>query len=181
MLRNCANFAKMRHGEVFRENCDNKLLGPWHGKVEVKLPQSLTKLHAIKTILYLTKYHDMKTLQGSGCIDPHILNLGTRWRSVASFKPRPLYPREKGSQSSVNRKLGEQQSRSKCGGREKIKRVNGPKNMPQDPMWSGSLGTRGLREYVHSQRCWQQSRAENWDILNTSFYATVELEFEDII
>jgi hypothetical protein len=29
---------------------------------------------------------------GSGCIDPHILDLGVRWRWVVSFTPRPLYP-----------------------------------------------------------------------------------------
>jgi hypothetical protein len=26
----------------------------------------------------------------SGCIDPHFLDLGTSWRRVVSFKPRPL-------------------------------------------------------------------------------------------
>jgi hypothetical protein len=30
---------------------------------------------------------------GSGCIDPHFLNLGTSWRWVVSFMLRPLYPR----------------------------------------------------------------------------------------
>jgi hypothetical protein len=29
---------------------------------------------------------------GSGCIDPHILDLGTSWRWVVRFTPRPLYP-----------------------------------------------------------------------------------------
>jgi hypothetical protein len=29
---------------------------------------------------------------GSGCIDPHLLDLGTSWRWVVNFKPRPLYP-----------------------------------------------------------------------------------------
>jgi hypothetical protein len=32
---------------------------------------------------------------GSGCIDPHFLDLGTSWRWVVSFTPRPLYPRGK--------------------------------------------------------------------------------------
>jgi hypothetical protein len=28
---------------------------------------------------------------GSGCIDPHFLDLGTNWRWVVNFTPRPLY------------------------------------------------------------------------------------------
>jgi len=32
---------------------------------------------------------------GSGSIAPHILNLGTRWRSVVSFMPDHFTPREK--------------------------------------------------------------------------------------
>jgi hypothetical protein len=32
---------------------------------------------------------------GSGCIDPHFLDLGTSWRWVVSFTPRPFYPRER--------------------------------------------------------------------------------------
>jgi hypothetical protein len=32
---------------------------------------------------------------GSGCIDPHFLDLGTSWRRVVSFTLRPLYPRER--------------------------------------------------------------------------------------
>jgi hypothetical protein len=32
---------------------------------------------------------------GSGCIDPHFLDLGTSLRWVVSFTPLPLYPRER--------------------------------------------------------------------------------------
>jgi hypothetical protein len=32
---------------------------------------------------------------GSGCIDPHFHDLGTSWRWVVIFTPRPLYPRGK--------------------------------------------------------------------------------------
>jgi hypothetical protein len=32
---------------------------------------------------------------GTGCIDPHFLDLGTSWRWVVSFPPLPLYPRER--------------------------------------------------------------------------------------
>jgi hypothetical protein len=34
----------------------------------------------------------MKACGGSGCVYPRILDLGTRWRWVVSFTPRPLYP-----------------------------------------------------------------------------------------
>jgi hypothetical protein len=34
---------------------------------------------------------------GNGCIDPHFLDLGTSWRWVVSFTPRPLYPLERAS------------------------------------------------------------------------------------
>jgi hypothetical protein len=37
----------------------------------------------------------MKAHGGSGCIDPHFLDLGTSWRWMVSFNPRPLYPRER--------------------------------------------------------------------------------------
>jgi hypothetical protein len=37
----------------------------------------------------------MKTYRGSGCIDPHFLDLGTSWSWVVSFTPLPLYPRER--------------------------------------------------------------------------------------
>jgi hypothetical protein len=32
---------------------------------------------------------------GSGYVDPRILDLGTSWRWVVIFTPRPLYPRRK--------------------------------------------------------------------------------------
>jgi hypothetical protein len=54
----------------------------------------------------------MKTFWGSGCIAPRILDLGTRWRWVVSFTPRPLYPQGKSHWYPLDRKLGEPQSRS---------------------------------------------------------------------
>jgi hypothetical protein len=47
--------------------------------------------------LCLTKHHAMKTYWGSGRIAPCSLNLVTRLRLVVSFTPRPLYPRERSS------------------------------------------------------------------------------------
>jgi hypothetical protein len=48
----------------------------------------------VKSSLCLTKHHALKTYWGNRCIVLRILDLGTRWRSVVSFTPRPLYPRE---------------------------------------------------------------------------------------
>jgi hypothetical protein len=42
----------------------------------------------------------------SGCIDPGILDLGTRWRWLVSFLPRPLYPRGKSPRYQLDRRLG---------------------------------------------------------------------------
>jgi hypothetical protein len=52
--------------------------------VKVKLSLCLTNL--------ALRHEDV---WGSGCIDPHFLDLGTSWRWVVSFAPLPLYPRER--------------------------------------------------------------------------------------
>jgi hypothetical protein len=57
---------------------------------------------------------------GSGCIDPHFLDLCTSWRWVVSFTTRQLYPRGKRSRYPLDRRLGEPQSRSRQHGKEKI-------------------------------------------------------------
>jgi hypothetical protein len=57
---------------------------------------------------------------GSGCIDPHFLDLGTSWRWVVNFTPRPLHPRGKSPRYPLNRRLGGPQSRSGRFGEEKI-------------------------------------------------------------
>jgi hypothetical protein len=44
----------------------------------------------VKFLLCLTKHHAIKTYWGSGVIASRILNLGTKWRLVVSFTPRPL-------------------------------------------------------------------------------------------
>jgi hypothetical protein len=48
-----------------------------------------------------------------------ILDLGTRWKWVASFTPRPLYPQRKILLYPLDRRLGGPQSRSGGGGEEK--------------------------------------------------------------
>jgi hypothetical protein len=60
----------------------------------------------------------MKAYWGSGGIDPHILNLGTRWRCLVSFTPRSLYPQGKSPWYPLDRRLDGPQSRSGRGGEE---------------------------------------------------------------
>jgi hypothetical protein len=57
---------------------------------------------------------------GCGCIEPHFLDLGTSWRWVISFTPRPLYPRRKSPWYPLDRRLDGPQSRSGWHGQENI-------------------------------------------------------------
>jgi hypothetical protein len=43
-------------------------------------------------VFSLTEHQAVKAYWGSGYIAPSILDLGTRWRWVDTFTPRPLYP-----------------------------------------------------------------------------------------
>jgi hypothetical protein len=52
---------------------------------------------------------------GSGCINPHFLDLDNSWRSVVSFTPLPLYRRY-----TLDSRLGGPQSRSGQRGEKKI-------------------------------------------------------------
>jgi hypothetical protein len=72
-----------------------------------------------KVALYLIKHHAIKTYWGSGGIVPRILELGTRWRWVVSFTPRPLYPQVKSPWYPSDRRLGGPRSRSGRGSEEK--------------------------------------------------------------
>jgi hypothetical protein len=73
----------------------------------------------VKLSCALTKHHATNAYWMSGGIVPHILELGTRWRWVVSFTPRPLYPQGKSLWYPLNRSLGGPQSRSGRGGEEK--------------------------------------------------------------
>jgi hypothetical protein len=68
---------------------------------------------------FLSEHHAMKTCKGSGGIAPRILDLGTRWRWVANFTSRPLYPQGKSPCYPLHRRLGSFQNRSGHGGEEK--------------------------------------------------------------
>jgi len=54
----------------------------------------------------------MTTYWRSGGIAPRILDIGTRWRWVVSFRPRPLHPQGKNPWYSFDRRLVGPQSRS---------------------------------------------------------------------
>jgi hypothetical protein len=73
----------------------------------------------IKLSLCLIKHYAMKAC-GSGCVDPHFLDLGASWRWVINFTPRPLYPRGKSPRYPLNRRLGGPHSRSGRFGEERI-------------------------------------------------------------
>jgi len=60
----------------------------------------------------LTEHHDMKAYWENGGIALRILDLGTRWRWLVSFKLRPLYPQGKNPWSTLDRRLGGPQRRS---------------------------------------------------------------------
>jgi len=51
-------------------------------------------------------------------IVPRILDLGTRWRWVFSFTPRPLYTQGNRPRYPLDRRLGGSQFRSGRGGKE---------------------------------------------------------------
>ena len=64
--------------------------------------------------LYISKATPVCTpwrVRGAWSTAPRILNLGTRWRWVVSFMPRPLYPWRKSLHFSLNRRFSEFQSR----------------------------------------------------------------------
>jgi hypothetical protein len=50
-----------------------------------------------KIVLVPVPVHAMQTYRGSRIISPFILHLGTVWSGAVSFRPRPIYPKEKES------------------------------------------------------------------------------------
>jgi hypothetical protein len=74
----------------------------------------------------------MKIYWGNGGIAPRILNLGTRWRMEVGGElhaPTALSP-EKKLLYPLDRRLGGPQSRSGCGGEEKISLSQNPVVQP---------------------------------------------------
>jgi len=65
-----------------------------------------------KVKLSICLHHAMKVYRESGGTDPRILNLGTRWRWVVSFTPRPLCLQRKSHRYPLGMRPGGPQSRS---------------------------------------------------------------------
>jgi hypothetical protein len=61
----------------------------------------------------------MKTYWESGGVASRLLNLGTRWKRVVSFTPRPLWPQGISPRYPLARRLGKPQRQSVHGGEEK--------------------------------------------------------------
>jgi hypothetical protein len=80
--------------------------------------QRQSKVELSLCLTNLTLRHE--DVWGSGCIDPGFLDLGTIWRSVVSFTPRPLYPCGKSPRYPLDRRLGGPQNWSELCGEEKI-------------------------------------------------------------
>jgi hypothetical protein len=98
-------------------------------------------LKKVKLSLCLTDYalrHE--DVWGSGCIDPRFLDLGTSWRLVVSFTPRPLYPRGKSPRYTLDRRLGGPQSRSGRRGEENLL----PRNFLE-----GRIIRKNVRHYIN--------------------------------
>jgi hypothetical protein len=75
---------------------------------------------------------------GSVRVHQRFLGLGTNWRWVVSFTPRPLYPRGKILRYSLDRRLGGLQSRS---GRHGEIKILAPTGTRTPTPWSGLLLT----------------------------------------
>jgi hypothetical protein len=67
-----------------------KLFSRWQ-LLLIQIPTVYCISNTIKLFLYLCH----EGVWRSECIDPHFLDLGTSWKWVVSFTPRPLYPRGK--------------------------------------------------------------------------------------
>jgi hypothetical protein len=104
----------------------------------------------------------MKTYCGSGGIGPRILNLGTRWKWVVSFTPRPLYPQRKSPWYLLDRRLGGSQSRCGRGGEEKNSQPP-PGIEPQNPDRPAHSPTLYRLNYHGSVLVWYG--CESWSLV----------------
>jgi hypothetical protein len=89
---NCLMMEFQDHNEYVRE----PLQGETNGRIP-RMDMEFLRSKKVKLFLHLTNtalYRD--GVWGNGCINPRILDLGTSWRSVASFTPRPLCPAGEG-------------------------------------------------------------------------------------
>jgi hypothetical protein len=69
------------------------------------------KVVTVLFFFFVTEHRSMKACWGSGCIVPHISDIGTRWRWVVSFTRRLLCPQRKSLWYPLDRRLGGPQNR----------------------------------------------------------------------
>jgi hypothetical protein len=82
----------------------------------------------------------MKAYWESGSLAARILDLGTRWKWVVSFTPRPLYSQGKSPCYPLDRRLGGPQNRSGRGGEDKnsqgLPELEHPARSPELYRWA---------------------------------------------
>jgi hypothetical protein len=98
-----------------------------------------------------------------------IFDLVTRWRWVISFRPWPLYPREKGSRYPLDRRLGGPQIQSGLY-EEKNLAKTGIETRPTSPLYRLSYP-----EFSRGDACEENGQARHslTKILNAAMYCDV--------
>jgi hypothetical protein len=90
---------------------------PYHTQPELYYWTIYIKVNLSLCFSWAPRHEDVL---GSRGIAPRILGLGTRWRWVVSFTPRPLYSQGKSPWYPLDRGLGGTLSRSGHGSEEKV-------------------------------------------------------------
>jgi len=132
---NISNICRQVSSSLFTESCDTfgrtvlptievpgsifipKFSHPYWGLKWYFQSLHTNTLCKVKLSLCFTKHHAIKKMcWGSGNIAPRILDLGTRWRLLVKFTPRPIYPQGNSPCYPLDMRLGGPQSRSECDG-----------------------------------------------------------------
>jgi hypothetical protein len=100
---------------------------------------SESKLKSPLCLANYTLHH--QGVWGSGCIDPYTLDLGTNWRWVISFTPRPLYSRGNNPRYSLDKGLVGTQNLCGRGEEKKI--------LPLPGLELRTLGRPDLNQSLH--------------------------------
>ena len=81
---------------------------------------------------------------------PLLFDVGTRWKWIVSFTPRPLYPRWKSPRHRLSRRLGGPQSRCERFGEEKnVLPLLGIELIDRTSIWSSSIRYLKNVYYIH--------------------------------
>jgi hypothetical protein len=71
------------------------MFGRWWVRIPARRPDVLRFIAIFLCTCSLTENHTMKTYGGVEVWLHAFFDLGTRWKRMISFTPRPLYPQEK--------------------------------------------------------------------------------------